>query len=148
MTVIAWDGTTLAADKQCTNNGYKTTVTKIYRFDDGRLVGAASHSHICVAFIEWLRRGGNIPDILKSAKEEKVAGAGIEILPNGKIHRYQIGVSSIPLHFEDKFIAIGSGFEYAVGAMAMGADAIKAVEITSRFSSSCGMGVDSLRLNE
>ena len=37
--------------------------------------------------------------------------------------------------------AIGSGSEYALGAMAMGASAKRAVQIASRFDPSTGRGV-------
>jgi hypothetical protein len=40
-------------------------------------------------------------------------------------------------------MAWGIGCDFALGAMAMGADAVQAVEITNKFSIHCGMGVDS-----
>jgi ATP-dependent protease HslVU (ClpYQ) peptidase subunit len=39
-------------------------------------------------------------------------------------------------------IAWGSGRDLAMGALAMGADARKAVEVASRHSIHCGLGVD------
>lgn len=43
------------------------------------------------------------------------------------------------------FHAIGSGRGEALGAMAMGADARRAVEIASRLNVGCGLGVDVIR---
>ena len=40
----------------------------------------------------------------------------------------------------------GDGQEVAMGALAMGADAIKAVEITSKYCDSCGCGIDAYNL--
>jgi ATP-dependent protease HslVU (ClpYQ) peptidase subunit len=40
--------------------------------------------------------------------------------------------------------AIGSGADYAMGAMAVGADAKRAVEVTSDLYCRCGLGVDVL----
>jgi ATP-dependent protease HslVU (ClpYQ) peptidase subunit len=45
---------------------------------------------------------------------------------------------------EEKFAAWGSGRDFALGALAKGADAIEAVRIASRFCTSCGMGIDSI----
>jgi hypothetical protein len=47
-----------------------------------------------------------------------------------------------PLIPDSLCCAWGSGAEYAMAAMAMGADARKAVEIAGRFSITCGLGVD------
>jgi hypothetical protein len=41
-----------------------------------------------------------------------------------------------------KFSAWGSGSEFAIGAMEMGATAIQAVQATSKHCVSCGFGVD------
>ena len=43
---------------------------------------------------------------------------------------------------EGEYMAWGSGRDFAMGALAMGADAKQAVEVACRFSVSCGMGVD------
>ena len=43
MTVIAWDGVTLAADKQGNQADYGIRVTKIYRVDDD-LIGFAGQN--------------------------------------------------------------------------------------------------------
>lgn len=49
-----------------------------------------------------------------------------------------------PFEIEEPFYAFGSGMDIAIGALAMGANAIKAVEIASRYSSHCGNGIDTL----
>ena len=44
--------------------------------------------------------------------------------------------------FDDK-VAFGCGADLALGAMAMGADAKRAVEIACQYNVNCGMGIDS-----
>jgi hypothetical protein len=48
----------------------------------------------------------------------------------------------IPMKVLDKFSAWGSGRDFALGAMAMGADARRAVKAASRFDILSGMGVE------
>ena len=147
MTVIAWDGTTLAADRQMTTAGYKQSITKIFRLWDGRLVGAAGAVHVIQAFVEWMRNKDTVPACIQPNRDEKIIASGLEILPDKTIHRYFIGISLTPVIIKDKYIAIGSGCEYAVGAMAAGASAAEAVIITNQHCNTCGMGVDALPLN-
>ncbi len=47
---------------------------------------------------------------------------------------------------EAKYLCIGRGRDFAFGALAMGADAYKAVMIACLYESSCGMGIDTLTL--
>jgi hypothetical protein len=50
-----------------------------------------------------------------------------------------------PCNFTD-FAAWGSGMEISLGALAMGADAIKAVEVAARFDSASSLPVNSINL--
>ena len=54
MTIIAWDGKTLAAGKASTNCGYRRTCTKIFRVPGG-LVGFAGNGSRAMALLEWFR---------------------------------------------------------------------------------------------
>jgi len=46
----------------------------------------------------------------------------------------------------NSFMAWGSGRDYAMGAMEMGADARRAVEVTNVHSTDCGFGVEAYDL--
>jgi len=48
----------------------------------------------------------------------------------------------VPIKVEDPFMAWGAGREAALGAMEMGADAIRAVGVASRWVTGCGRGCD------
>lgn len=56
MTVLAWDGTTLAADKRALSSGLSRRVTKIFKVDDA-LVGIAGTRCIGLEMLEWYKRG-------------------------------------------------------------------------------------------
>jgi ATP-dependent protease HslVU (ClpYQ) peptidase subunit len=47
---------------------------------------------------------------------------------------------------EDPFMAWGSGRDFALGAMAMGATAREAVAVACRFNVYCGNGIDAFDL--
>lgn len=52
----------------------------------------------------------------------------------------------IAIWIDEPFFAWGSGQDYALGAMAHGASAIEALEISNRFCTTTGLGVDSFEL--
>lgn len=136
MTVIAYDGKTLAADKQSTVVGYAHTVSKIFRVPGGRVgfPGQASH---CMALLEWFK-GGRKP--AEYPKSDDPAGA-LFIADDGSVWGYG---GPHPEKYEDKFVAQGCGRDYALAAMYLGKPAREAVEIACALDVNCGNGVDVL----
>lgn len=139
MTVIAWDGKTMAGDRQ--RNFYNTPVRakKVWRVrgTDGllRLVGAAGESSDCVAFVRWLQGG------------EKPSATDMDALVID--HKNQAWFCTHKLVYcriLEPFFAIGCGADYALAAMACGKTAAQAVKIAARFDNRIGVGVDVVRL--
>lgn len=141
MSVVAWDGKTLSADKQATSSGLKSTVTKIRRAKDGSLLAWVGCQNTGVIMADWYDDGADLEKWPK-CQENKDDWAVLVIVRNGALSVYEQWPKEI--FFEDPIKAFGSGRDYALGAMAMGADSRKAVEIAMRFESGCGMGVDTL----
>ena len=140
MTVIAWDGKTLAADKRFTSQGLVYTVTKIHRLGE-LLLGASGDAASAAEAIDWIRRGrrhGDFPERLRS----KDCYVDLIVIDNGKILEYEN--SPFPTEIEDTIMAIGSGRDFALSAMYLGKTAKEAVEIACLFDSGCGNGVDVL----
>ncbi len=137
MTTIAYDGTTLAADKQATANGVAYTVTKIHR--NGRFRMAYTGTAVQgVRMVEWFTAGadpGSFPTSEDSATLVVIDGAG-------RILEYQDGPT--PLHIEDTQCAWGSGGDFARAAMHLGKTAWEAVEVASALDLGTGRGVDTL----
>lgn len=140
MTVIAWDGKTLAADKRSTFGGVTLTSTKIRRAGDGALVGAAGKSGPCRAFAEWYCDGQDRAAYVPAFDDVHM----LVIDPERRAWMFDNG--PVPMLIEQPFCAIGSGMSEAMVAMACGKTAAEAVELTSRFTSSCGDDVDTLEL--
>ena len=138
MTVIAWDGRTLAADKAAVDNGTIRTLTKIRRGRNGELMAAAGSSQMSERLYVWYMAGADadkFPDNEAKCSFLVIQKDGKQLLFDG---------GPFPDVYEDKFIAIGSGRAFAIGAMAVGADARQAVEIAIQWCEGCGKGIDTL----
>jgi ATP-dependent protease HslVU (ClpYQ) peptidase subunit len=142
MTVIAWDGTTLAADKASTNAGYRSTVTKIHRVD-GALVALAGTESAVMAGLAWLKGARNPHDYPEAMKNTDSLMWEIR---KGEFLRY--GEGPYPARVEDKFLATGSGRDYALAAMYLGFGAVMAVQVACALDIGCGNGIDTLTLED
>lgn len=148
MTVIAWDGKRLAADRRLNGGtGYQNaSVTKIKRLPSGALLGCCGGMSFCQAIFAWMEAGAD-PDLVDKTwfEHEEMSAQAILILPDKTILLYE---HVIPIPIESPFYAIGSGGSYATAAMHLGQNASKAVEIACMYDSECGNGVDVLELDE
>lgn len=144
MSVIAWDGVTLAADKRATFGGNLIlTTTKIKRVGDW-LVGYAGGADFGEQMVAWFRDGAD-PDKFPASQRDKDDWAGMLVVGHGApIRRYER--TPYPIFFEDRCIAIGSGRDFAMAAMHLGCDARRAVEVACALDSGCGNGVDTLTM--
>jgi ATP-dependent protease HslVU (ClpYQ) peptidase subunit len=145
MTVIAWDGRTLAADKQSTAGSMRRTATKIHRVTDGlvALSGDASHAHAVLAWFQGVRDPREFP----LGAHPDTVGHVIYFTQDGVFLYDGMGTGHRE-KIEDSFIAFGSGRDYAMAAMHLGCDARRAVEVACEFDVYCGMGVDVLELEQ
>lgn len=142
MTVVVWDGTTLAADKRAMNNGFKGgTVTKIHRWPGG-LCAFSGDFDVGVQMVEWLRAGADPAKY--PAQQEKNAANFLVIHNDGNVVRYES--VPIPLKMENAHQAMGSGRDYALAALHLGYSARVAVETACALDSGCGNGIDTLTL--
>lgn len=148
MTVIAWDGTQLAADKWTSFGSVVGVTTKIHRVGDA-LVGGAGSTAVIKEMVEWIRRGciaAEFPAVQRDVKE------GCSLLVIRKVLRdrviLQYETTPYPLVIESPIWAIGTGRDLALMAMHLGETATSAVLLTAGFCSDCGGGVDFLTFEE
>jgi ATP-dependent protease HslVU (ClpYQ) peptidase subunit len=140
MTTIAWDGRILAADRQSTWGGTATKTRKIFRgvHPDGRKViyGCAGLTHECQAFTRWINGEIEKPDL-----------TDITILSIDHLGRvWYASQAMLWARLRVKQWAIGTGCDYALGAMAAGKSAAEAIRIASKLDVNTGFGVDVLEL--
>lgn len=141
MTVIAWDGLTLAADRRCSFGSYIGSMTKIRRIN-ADLVGVSGTAAKAAEFFEWYRLGADPATYPTRGEADYFNGLVIVLGP--QIRRYE--VVGVPFVVEMDKHAIGSGRDFAVMAMHLGKTAAEAVELASVFDEQCGNGVDLLHL--
>lgn len=139
MTTIACNRESIACDLQVTsnNNKYKVT-TKIYSFDPHPktyhvpyMVGFSGHVQKATAVIDWLANPEGAPPKFKD-------GEFLALGSDGKIFVFQIPVNWVEI--DQPYCAIGSGAEYARGALASGKTPLEAVKIASNHDINTGMG--------
>lgn len=144
MTVIAWDGRILAADKRSTHYNWGRTVTKIFRLMNNQgLVGFSGDAAHAMELLNWFNTGMD-KATYPSRTGDNSAGT-VHITPEGKIHVYN-GTNAYHEVIEQKTFASGCGRDFALAAMHCGQNAVDAVVTTCHFDINCGNGVDFLEL--
>jgi hypothetical protein len=137
MTVVTWDGAALAADRQGMNQDTKFECQKLWTLPNGEIIATAGDFAYGLRLVEWYKAGAD-PDKYPNRMGDDW-GRIVVASHRGCVTYEGYGVA-IPV--TSKFAAWGSGRDYALGALAMGASARRAVEITSAHCASCGLGVD------
>lgn len=126
MTTIAYDGRYLSIDSQLTAGGRKMVGTKLLKAtnDDGEklvIAGCGTWREIKL-FVEWLDGGSEEPTW--DEFEALVA------YPDGRVHHYQ--TVSEPLDVTGEPTTLGSGADYAMGALLSGKTAPEAVLVATQ----------------
>lgn len=137
MTVIAYDGRTLAADRQGTAGGYKFAVTKLARIGSRRFGFAGDMAYLPM-LISYFKGNGAWPEFQK----DKDTRLYTVMIRDGRIWKYESQPE--PFQIFAEHYATGAGRDYATAAMHCGKTAAEAVQIASIYEESCGLGVDTL----
>jgi len=129
MTTIAWDGETLAADTACVEGLMLVgRISKIGRYQTEQwgevLAGSAGSAAAGDAWLAWLADGGRGP-VTPSPDAERFV-----ILRSGEILVWEPN-EPLPLTLAPGAYALGSGAAIALGALAAGAKAGRAVAIAA-----------------
>lgn len=141
MTTIAIRDGVLASDTLVTRYGEQAAGHRVKAYKvDGAIVTAVGKATFARAFHQWTMDGrkGDAPSNSEST--------GIVLEVDGSVSLYNEGLRETAPFAE--FYAFGSGNEYALGAMAMGADARQAVAAASRFCLFTGGEISVLRLDD
>jgi len=144
MTIIAWDGKTLSADKMTSFGGLHATTMKLRKIG-GCLVGGAGATAHMNEMLKWIEDGCDAETLPSYQRDPKECVSLLVIGLDGKVKQYES--SPYPLQIENKFWAIGSGRDFAMAAMYLGKTSREAVKIASELCNDCGNGIDSLELN-
>jgi len=139
MSVVVWDGHSVAADKRACIAGAAMTTTKLWRQPDGIILATTGEMGFGLAAIQWWKSGANHKEWPPFQSTDD--WARVLIFEPGQ-RPYGFERQPVRQVVEDGFMAWGSGREFALGALAMGATARRAVEIACQFNVDCGNGID------
>lgn len=140
MTTIAWDGKkTIAADKQMNFCDTPVSATKLVKITyKGKKAVAAGSGEVAqyTPVIDWIKNQRKSPPILEANANFGV----IVVTEEGIAYVYASALTPVPI--SGRPWAIGTGADYALGAMAFGASAVEAVKIASALDVNTGLGID------
>lgn len=145
MTVIAWDGHTLAADKRM-GTEYPRTVRKIRRLASGELVGVTGSFDQGLVLMQWYEAGA-VPAKFPAFQADAEKNSELIIVRRDGVV-CSLSNQPIAMPMENLQHAIGSGRDFAAAAMHLGKTAAEAVAITNLLCASCGNGIDTLTLEQ
>ncbi len=143
MTIVAWDGKTLAADKRTSFGGLHATTTKLHRID-GMLIGCAGLTAHITEMVAWVKAGREAAQLPTPQRSTSDCISMLLIDRDGSVLHYES--SAYPILIEGDKWAIGSGRDFAMAAMHLGCDARRAVEVACALDATCGNGIDTLEL--
>ncbi len=127
----------MAADSRFTGN-FITAGIKLHR-KNGRVIGFAGDAHQALVFVDWyFDRKQRKPDLAN--ENDWVA------LVASKDGLEEWNHSLRPISVMERFYAIGSGAETAMGAMEAGATARQAALIACKRADGCGLPVVTMRV--
>lgn len=139
MSVVVWDGISLAADRGGTDGFTMWAMDKIHMYGSEALTGVGPHDAIA-ALVGWYKAGASPDNMPRSLYPAEL----IVTSPDG-LRRYEANRPTPIDHGLNK-CAFGVGRDFAYGAMAMGATATQAVEVACQYSGHCGHGAQTVRM--
>lgn len=147
MTIIAIRNGIIASDSRMTygNAVLSDNTRKIVKAPDGTLAGASGSAIFCTRFLNWVESGLDEKTMPKPRVMNGGVDTGLLYMPGGTIRMIE------PSGFydvESEYMAIGSGSDFAMGAMACGANAIEAVAAAIKHEINCGGGIVSIRRDD
>ena len=143
MTVVVWDGKSLATDRQA-NDGYMKweaeTARSMVRQTEHYIVSGVGTLGSILKMRDCFKANGNL-----STLEVQPNSAELIVVSSKGLTVWSSNGTSVELSAP---MAFGEGREYALGAMAMGATAQEAVQIANEYSLHCGKGVSCYTLQD
>ncbi len=144
MTIIAWDGKSLAVDRMACNASVGLTTTKFKRLLNDEVAAWCGDHEQGLVLAEWYANGrikSDWPHFQNTKDWSRLVVAG-----EYGVKEYE--KEPVAQSMLDKCQAWGSGGDVALGAMHMGATAGQAVGAASAVCFDCGKGVDVFHFGE
>lgn len=141
MTTFAYRDGVLAADSAITMSGtYQGSTRKIFASKQGGMIAVSGDLAALAVFKRWVEENHCKGDVPVTDAEY----SAVWIKPNGEVYAVERDAAVL---VEVPFIAGGSGFDLATGAMAAGATAEQAVQIAAMFDTNTQLPVQVARID-
>lgn len=139
MTTIAANLKGMAADTRVTWDDESTSPSIKIEIWAQEILGSAGGFAAGLRFLEWYKAGskGRKPKVGKDFRMLKLTKEGLHLIDHDLVW----------VKIDAPFYAIGSGAQFAVGAMEMGATPAKAIEIAMKHDSYTGGSITTLELS-
>jgi hypothetical protein len=141
VTVIVWTPDVMATDSLALRGDTHYYVQKLWR-EGNAVIGLCGSSDYAMAWLAWYRAGRISADYPKCQDKDDYAIA--VVAQEGYVYAYDR--VPYPVRYEQPFAAWGCGREVALGALAMGASAVQAVEVAGKWCQGVGGPTQSERL--
>ena len=145
MTVVVWDGETLATDRQANDGSLKWETDKawyVMRDDKPYIVSGVGYLKYIIALREWFTKGAE-PDKYPQGLEvgvHRITSSQLVVVSKDEgLILYDDTPHPVTYGFTP--CAFGDGKEFSYGALSMGATSSEAVGVTNEHSLHCGKGV-------
>lgn len=151
MTVIAWDGQTLAGDRRFARGQDIASCRKIFRITvsgndhpewQGALMGFAGNLDGGMEMVRWFEKCGMEPEKFPECQTKEDYAIVMVVRKDKTIWLFEQTPS--PAQVLDPFYAIGGGCHGAMCLMHTGMPSAIAIDIVSLYNNSCGGGIDQL----
>ncbi len=146
MTTLAYDGLRLAADRcvsvGCSRNKGDAKIRKVVIPGKGKApfgIGACGDGFHATLLLDSIANGTEPPDHTRYGIEDPSASFAIAC-QRGKV--WLVNANGDWLRINERKMALGGGFEFAIGAMEAGASAVSAVRIAAKRSNASSHGID------
>jgi ATP-dependent protease HslVU (ClpYQ) peptidase subunit len=160
MTTVCFRDATMASDSKCTDGwgAFTTKTRKIDRLASGALLGQAGDADAreIIKLLSAAKKPEDLPSRAELAAT-KTDFDGILVFPSGEVfyiyvyvldHGSEVEWTGQVLEVQEGMAAVGSGAQFALGAMAAGKSAADAVAIACHYDSASGLPVQEVPLRK
>lgn len=137
MTTIVATKKGIYADTKCSYT-VPFKVSKIVSVGSSVFGGSGDLDDI-VRFFEWRKKGGKL-------KDAPTLEDGLDVLEVCKDGIFMWGKKLVRLKVDEPVYAVGSGSQYAMGAIAMGASPEQAIETAARYDSQTALPIEFVKV--
>lgn len=143
MTTIAYNKGVLAFDSRVTSGGVNVGSVVKGKKTRKYLIAAAGSCEDTDAWMDWMESGGKLEDRKNYGLDKECDMECVAVDKKGRVFQY--GSKCYPYTYKSQFLALGSGWAFAMGAMALGASASEAVKVAAKFDVATGGSVLELK---